>query len=78
MCAEKRECERPQDLKSKPQECSPEQIRECHGEVKHPCASSTGCQSPEELEGEPGDCSAEQVRRCHGDGKEHPCTNQAK
>ncbi len=31
-------CERPEKLKSKPEECTPEQIRECHGEVKpHPC-----------------------------------------
>ena len=31
-------CERPEKLKGKPEECTPEQIRECHGDVKeHPC-----------------------------------------
>jgi ArsR family transcriptional regulator, arsenate/arsenite/antimonite-responsive transcriptional repressor len=31
-------CERPEKLKGKPEECTPEQIRECHGdERKHPC-----------------------------------------
>ena len=31
-------CEHPEKLKGKPGECTPEQIRECHGEVKeHPC-----------------------------------------
>jgi ArsR family transcriptional regulator len=31
-------CERPEKLKGKPEECTPEQIRECHGdEKKHPC-----------------------------------------
>ena len=31
-------CERPEKLKGKPEACTPEQIRECHGEVKtHPC-----------------------------------------
>ena len=33
----KTECEQPQKLKDKPEECTPEQIKECHGEVKeHP------------------------------------------
>lgn len=32
-------CQREKDKVSKPEECSPEQIRECHGNVKkHPCA----------------------------------------
>jgi hypothetical protein len=31
-------CEHPERLKGKPGECSPEQIEECHGDVKeHPC-----------------------------------------
>lgn len=31
-------CERPEKLEGKPEECTPEQIRECHGDVKeHPC-----------------------------------------
>ena len=32
-------CEHPEKLKTRPEECTPEQIRECHGDVKeHPCA----------------------------------------
>jgi hypothetical protein len=31
-------CEQLQKLKGKSEECSPEQIKECHGEEKgHPC-----------------------------------------
>jgi hypothetical protein len=31
-------CTRPEKLKGKPEDCSQEQIKECHGEVKkHPC-----------------------------------------
>ena len=31
-------CERPEKLRGKPEKCTPEQIRECHGDVKkHPC-----------------------------------------
>jgi hypothetical protein len=41
MCKSKSKkgCEHPERLKGKPEECSPEQIKECHGEVvEHPCA----------------------------------------
>jgi hypothetical protein len=41
MCKSKsiKGCEHPERLKGKPEECSPEQIKECHGEVvEHPCA----------------------------------------
>jgi hypothetical protein len=32
-------CETPKELKGKPGECTPEQIRKCHGDAKkHPCA----------------------------------------
>ena len=38
MCSEKKGCQKPANLKGKPEECSPEQIRKCHGSVKnHPC-----------------------------------------
>ena len=40
MCDDKNECqcERPEKLKTTPDECTPEQIEECHGEEKeHPC-----------------------------------------
>jgi hypothetical protein len=31
-------CERPKALRGKPQDCSPEQVRKCHGDVtRHPC-----------------------------------------
>jgi hypothetical protein len=36
MCKSK--CEHPEKMKGKPGECTPEQIKECHGESKsHPC-----------------------------------------
>jgi len=40
MCEEEKNiiCEHPEKLKGKPGECTPEQIKECHGDVeKHPC-----------------------------------------
>lgn len=34
----KKGCRKPKELKGKPEECSPEQVRKCHGDVeKHPC-----------------------------------------
>ena len=31
-------CEHPEKLKGRPQDCTPEQIRECHGpQATHPC-----------------------------------------
>lgn len=33
-------CQHPEKLKGKPGECTPEQVRECHGNAKkHPCAT---------------------------------------
>jgi len=41
MCTCKAECQKPEELTGKPEECSPEQIRKCHGEVpEHPCTTS--------------------------------------
>ena len=41
MCGEKKGCQHPERLKGKPEECSPEQIAKCHGDVeKHPCTES--------------------------------------
>ncbi len=39
-CAEKKSgCQRPDELKEKPEECTPKQIKKCHGTMrKHPCA----------------------------------------
>lgn len=32
-------CEQPEKLKGRPQECTPEQVKECHGDEKdHPCS----------------------------------------
>ena len=42
MTDEKKCCEKPENLKGKPEECSPEQIKKCHGDVnEHPCVC--GC-----------------------------------
>ena len=38
MSRDKKVCEHPEKLKGKPGKCSPEQIKECHGQVaEHPC-----------------------------------------
>jgi hypothetical protein len=38
MCGGGKRCSRPDKLKGRPEDCTPEQIRECHGEEKHhPC-----------------------------------------
>ncbi|WP_300525651.1 hypothetical protein [Aminiphilus sp.] len=38
MCEKECCCRKPEHLKGKPGECSPERIRECHGDEKpHPC-----------------------------------------
>ena len=35
-------CQHPEKLEGKPGDCSPEQIRECHGDVDgHPCVEET-------------------------------------
>jgi hypothetical protein len=40
MCHTPVSCEHPEKLKGRPGECSPEQVKECHGaEGKHPCSS---------------------------------------
>lgn len=38
-CGEKKfNCQRPEKLRGRPEDCTPEQIKECHGSVrKHPC-----------------------------------------
>lgn len=39
MCKGKCECQNPDRLKGKVEECAPEQIRECHGDATvHPSA----------------------------------------
>ncbi len=41
-CDDKKEgCQKPENLKDKPEDCSPEQIRQCHGDVaEHPCVET--------------------------------------
>ncbi len=46
MCEKVKEgCLKPEELKGKPEECSPEQIRKCHGEgatpESHPCVQGS-------------------------------------
>jgi len=46
MCHEKAKCEKPKNLKGKPEECSSEQIQECHGDTKgHPCETQSNRES---------------------------------
>jgi hypothetical protein len=44
MCCsnEKKGCQRPQNLKGKPEDCSPEQVRKCHGDAKKHCCLPKG------------------------------------
>lgn len=38
MGTSKTTCEKPEQLKGTPQECTPEQVKKCHGaDKKHPC-----------------------------------------
>ena len=38
MCEKGKCCRKPEQLKGKPEECTPEQINECHGASNdHPC-----------------------------------------
>ena len=50
MCSknEKKEgCQKPEDLKGRPEDCSPEQIRKCHGDVEeHPCVKPSEEKQP--------------------------------
>ena len=77
-CNEKQEgCQKPENLIGKPEDCTPEQIRQCHGDVEaQPCVETAGCEHPERLKGKPGECSPEQVRQCHGDVEGHPCESR--
>jgi len=47
MCDTTRGCQKPDKLQGKPGECSPEQIRECHGtDWEHPCVQDESEDSP--------------------------------
>ena len=74
MCDAKKKCQRPEELKGVPENCSPEQIRKCHGDAgDHPCVETAGCEHPEKLKGKPGECLPEQICECHGNAPGHPC-----
>lgn len=48
MCDARKGCQKPQELKGAPEDCSRERIRKCHGDVaQRPC--TTGCEKPEKL-----------------------------
>ena len=41
MCDQKKGCCKPKECKDKPEDCSSEQIKKCHGDDKgHPCTES--------------------------------------
>lgn len=79
MCdAKKRGCEKPENLKDRTEDCTPEQIRKCHGDVEGPpCVEAAGCEHSERLSDRPSECSPEQIRECHGDVKGHPCVEKS-
>jgi len=38
MCNARSRCQKPDELKGKPEDCTPEQIKKCHGDEKSlPC-----------------------------------------
>lgn len=48
MCEGTSACQKPKELIGKPQGCSPEQVRKCHGLVKeHPCSDHESQESKE-------------------------------
>ena len=50
MCGSEKGCQRPEELKGEPKDCSPEQVQKCHGDAgDHPCASTGGCEKPSNL-----------------------------
>lgn len=42
MCDGRKGCQKPKELVGKPEECSPEQVKKCHGDGKnHPCIAKS-------------------------------------
>jgi len=35
MCDAEKQCEKPENLKTRPEECTLEQTKECHGDANH-------------------------------------------
>ena len=47
MGTSKTTCQKPEQLKGTPQDCTPEQVKKCHGaDKKHSCASAKQKQRP--------------------------------
>ena len=47
MCDTSKCCQKPDQLKGKPEDCTPEQIRKCHGDQKtHPCCHPRRAERP--------------------------------
>ncbi len=44
----KKGCRKPENLKGEPQDCSKEQVRQCHGDAKTHCCTSKGNRGHEE------------------------------
>ena len=43
MCQQNQACRKPEELKDRPENCSPEQIKKCHGEaMEPPCLTWAG------------------------------------
>jgi hypothetical protein len=43
MCGPDKRCQKPEECKGTPEECTPEQIKKCHGDTPgHPCTGDTG------------------------------------
>jgi len=48
MCEKKQCCQKPENLKDKPQACPPEQVEACHGtRDAHPCVEPSVAPNPE-------------------------------
>ena len=46
MCGETKQCQKPEELKGWPEDCSPEQIKKCHGDVEsHPCTGDVSAEN---------------------------------
>jgi hypothetical protein len=47
MCETKKCCQKPDQLKAKPKDCSPDQIKKCHEpEKEHPCVTKKKTVAP--------------------------------
>jgi len=47
MCDEKSDCQKPENLVGDPKECTPEQIKKCHGDTReHPCVAKPDKKPP--------------------------------